>query len=54
MPLLPLALGGQRAGVRLQPPRLGEHTRELLASVGYGDEAIAALEVRGVVRCNGG
>jgi crotonobetainyl-CoA:carnitine CoA-transferase CaiB-like acyl-CoA transferase len=50
VPLLPLTLGGERAGVRLQPPLLGEHTRELLASVGYSDGHIDALEARGVVR----
>ena len=29
--LLPIALDGSRLGVRLDPPRLGEHSRELLA-----------------------
>ena len=29
--LLPITLDGQRLGVRLDPPRLGEHSRELLA-----------------------
>jgi len=50
VPLLPLTLGGERPGLRLQPPALGEHTRDLLSSVGYSDDAIAALEARGVVR----
>jgi len=50
VPLLPLTLGGERAGVRLQPPLLGEHTRELLQSVGYSDETIDALQARGAVR----
>ena len=31
VPLLPLTLGGERPGVRLQPPQLGEHGAELLA-----------------------
>jgi len=35
VPLLPLVLGGHRPGVRIQPPRLGEQTRELLAELGY-------------------
>ncbi|MBX3585104.1 MAG: CoA transferase [Ramlibacter sp.] len=43
VPLLPLTLGGERPGVRLNPPRLGEHTRALLRDVGYGPEQIEAL-----------
>ncbi len=43
VPLLPLTLGGQRPGLRLQPPLAGEHTRELLGQVGYSAEQIDAL-----------
>lgn len=43
VPLLPLTLGGERPGVRLNPPRLGEHTRALLQDVGYGPEQIEAF-----------
>ncbi|MGE0499159.1 MAG: CaiB/BaiF CoA transferase family protein [Ramlibacter sp.] len=43
VPLLPLTLGGERPGVRLNPPRLGEHTHALLQDVGYGPEQIEAL-----------
>jgi crotonobetainyl-CoA:carnitine CoA-transferase CaiB-like acyl-CoA transferase len=49
VPLLPLTLGGERPGLRLQPPKLGEHTRELLGEVGYSAEAIASLQARGIV-----
>jgi crotonobetainyl-CoA:carnitine CoA-transferase CaiB-like acyl-CoA transferase len=43
VPLLPLTLGGQRPGVRLQPPKLGEHGAELLAELGYDPAQIEAL-----------
>ncbi|MDZ4103505.1 MAG: CaiB/BaiF CoA-transferase family protein [Hydrogenophaga sp.] len=41
--LLPLALDGERLGVRRNPPRLGEHSAELLAELGYSDEDAARL-----------
>lgn len=41
--LLPLALDGERLGVRRSPPRLGEHSAELLAELGYSADAAAQL-----------
>jgi len=49
VPLLPLVLDGQRPGVRLQPPQLGEHTRELLQELGYGSAQIDDLLARRLV-----
>jgi crotonobetainyl-CoA:carnitine CoA-transferase CaiB-like acyl-CoA transferase len=43
VPLLPLTLGGERLGVRLSPPQLGEHSAELLAELGYDPAHIEAL-----------
>jgi crotonobetainyl-CoA:carnitine CoA-transferase CaiB-like acyl-CoA transferase len=44
VPLLPLALAGERLGVRLDPPRLGEHSADLLRELGYSNEEIASME----------
>jgi crotonobetainyl-CoA:carnitine CoA-transferase CaiB-like acyl-CoA transferase len=50
VPALPMSMGDTRYEVRLQPPRLGEHTDEILESVGYAPEEIQALKSTGVVR----
>lgn len=47
--LLPIRMAGQRLPVRSNPPKAGEHTRELLASLGYTAEDIAALAQAGAV-----
>ena len=44
VPLLPLMLDGQRLGLRRNPPRLGEHGRELLMSLGYDEAQVQALQ----------
>jgi crotonobetainyl-CoA:carnitine CoA-transferase CaiB-like acyl-CoA transferase len=49
LPRLPVELGGRRPGLRRQPPRLGEHTREILAGLGLGAQEIVEAERRGVV-----
>ncbi|QHE74909.1 CaiB/BaiF CoA transferase family protein [Hydrogenophaga sp. PBL-H3] len=41
--LLPLALDGERLGVRRSPPTLGENSAELLAELGYTADAAARL-----------
>jgi len=47
--LLPFTMGGERLGVREQPPYSGEHTDALLAGIGYTSEAIAGLRAGRVV-----
>ena len=44
VPLLPLTLGGERPGVRLHPPRLGQHTGELLGELGYSSSELEVLK----------
>jgi crotonobetainyl-CoA:carnitine CoA-transferase CaiB-like acyl-CoA transferase len=45
----PVRLSGTPARMDLPPPALGEHTDEILASIGFDGTAIAALRGDGVV-----
>jgi crotonobetainyl-CoA:carnitine CoA-transferase CaiB-like acyl-CoA transferase len=47
--LLPIALEGGRLGVRLDPPRLGSHTDEILRGLGCAPAEVAAWRGSGVV-----
>ncbi|MDP3650163.1 MAG: CaiB/BaiF CoA-transferase family protein [Rhodoferax sp.] len=49
VPLLPLTLDGMRPGLRLDPPKLGEHGIDLLASLGYSESDIAEMQQAGVL-----
>ncbi len=51
LPALPIEFGParERPGIRRQSPRMGEHTREVLAEAGYSAEEIAGFAERGVV-----
>ncbi len=47
--LLPLALDGQRLGLRYPPPALGQHTQDILLSLGMSPQEIEQLRRDGVV-----
>jgi crotonobetainyl-CoA:carnitine CoA-transferase CaiB-like acyl-CoA transferase len=49
VPNLPIEMDGMRFGTRLDLPRVGEHTREVLASLGYGADEVNTLVSRRIV-----
>ena len=50
LPAMPFEMDGERFGARLDPPRSGEHTRDVLTELGYDDEAIDRLVDGGACR----
>lgn len=53
LPALPLEFGDDKArlGLRRQPPRLGEHTQEVLQETGFTQTAINDLRIKGIALC---
>jgi crotonobetainyl-CoA:carnitine CoA-transferase CaiB-like acyl-CoA transferase len=49
LPRLPIEMEAHAFGVRAQAPGLGEHTREILRSIGFGDGELVDLERRGII-----
>jgi crotonobetainyl-CoA:carnitine CoA-transferase CaiB-like acyl-CoA transferase len=47
--LFPITMQGQRLGVRLNPPKMGEHTDGLLQALGYSSAQIGQLRAQAVV-----
>jgi len=47
--LFPLTMAGQHLGVRLEPPTMGEHTRALLADIGFDAATIDRLYEQRVI-----
>lgn len=54
IPGLPLDMDGRKPQVRQQPPRMGEHTRAVLAEAGYSSAEIETLVQDGIVIAEGG
>lgn len=46
---LPVRLSATPGGITRRPPTLGEHTDEILQSLGYAADEVAALRSRGIV-----
>lgn len=46
LPALPISLDGQRLGLHLDPPKAGEHTREILSGLGLD---VAEFEKNGII-----
>ena len=49
VPRLPVEIGNHDFGLRLQPPKVGEHSREILADMGLSDDEITKLAAQSVV-----
>jgi len=47
--LFPITMDGQRLGVRLQPPKMGEHTQALLQGLGYDEAQIEKMRQQATV-----
>jgi crotonobetainyl-CoA:carnitine CoA-transferase CaiB-like acyl-CoA transferase len=45
----PFHLSDAESGLRARPPEYGEHTDQILASLGYSADDIAGLRQRGVI-----
>lgn len=46
---MPLMMNGKRLGVRLNPPKAGEQTNDILSELGYSVNQIQKLSSDGVV-----
>jgi crotonobetainyl-CoA:carnitine CoA-transferase CaiB-like acyl-CoA transferase len=49
LPRLPVEIGAHDLALRRQPPRLGEHSEEVLRELGVDRDEIAALREKGIV-----
>ena len=49
LPRLPVEMNGHSLGLRREAPRMGEHTREILAGIGLDQARIAELQERKII-----
>jgi crotonobetainyl-CoA:carnitine CoA-transferase CaiB-like acyl-CoA transferase len=52
LPRLPIEIGDARPELYREAPRIGEHTREILAEAGLSEAEVDALEKAGVIVCD--
>ena len=50
VPLLPFMMGGERLRVRHGPPKSGEHSCEILRTLGFSDAEISRWTTEGIIR----
>ena len=49
LPALPVEVGGVRPGLRMSPPKVGEHTQDILCGLGMSEDRISALKASSVI-----
>lgn len=49
LPSLPMAFDNRRLGMRMQPPKVGEHGAEIAAALGYSEDEIARMRASGAI-----
>tara|TARA_X000000950_G_scaffold279299_1_gene371732 strand:- start:13224 stop:14354 length:1131 start_codon:yes stop_codon:yes gene_type:complete len=49
LPALPVEVGGVRPGLRMSPPKVGEHTQDILCGLGMSEDRISALKATSVI-----
>ena len=50
LPALPVALDGDRVGLRLSPPKVGEHTDAVMSEAGLSEDQIKAMRDAGIIQ----
>ena len=49
LPAMPIAIDGERPGLSINPPEIGEHSEEVLRAIGVSEAEIERLVERGLV-----
>ena len=46
---IPVKIQGIEERIRYQPPKIGEHTLDVLREIGYTEDEISELKLKGIV-----